>query len=104
MLKKYGEAADATAMRDNGFQLILGEYPIEKVEKAFFQYLKTNSEIPTPADIVKIIDPSTQPLSPVFYMALKQKIQDGAYIMPEEKRYMQRFEDAELQKVSNAQN
>lgn len=99
LLKKYGEAADVAEMRDAGFQFMLGDYTIEQITSAFRQYLKTNREIPTPADIIEIIDPSTKPLSTAFYLSLREKAQDGKYIMPDERKYMNRFENEELRKV-----
>lgn len=35
--------------------MVLGDYKIEAIEKAFINYLKEKSEMPTPADIIKII-------------------------------------------------
>lgn len=72
-LKKYGENADTTEMRDAMFQEILGDYDIADVEKAFLQYLKTSREVPIPADILAIIDPQTQPLSEAVYIRISRK-------------------------------
>jgi len=67
MLKKYGEAADTTAIREAGFQWVLGDYSIDHITQAFKEYLRTGKEIPTSADIVEILDPSVKSLCPKVY-------------------------------------
>lgn len=99
LLKKYGEAADTTEMRDAGFQMMLGDYDIETVTKAFRTYLKTNKEIPTPADIIEIIDPSVKPLDRAFYSELLKRRAKGEYLTSTEWAYVHRYEDEELTKV-----
>jgi hypothetical protein len=105
LLKKYGEAADIASMRDAGFQMMLGDYSIEEVTSAFREYLKTGREIPTPADIIAIIDPSTQPLCAKVYQTLVMKdarlLEEGKMfrLTDDEIEYVQRYEDMQLRKV-----
>lgn len=40
------------------FQLILGKYSYKIIHQAFIKYLENNSEMPTPANIIKIIVPA----------------------------------------------
>lgn len=42
--------------RDGMFQMILGDYPLEKVKWAFIEHIKTSADLPTPSDIVKLIN------------------------------------------------
>jgi hypothetical protein len=105
MLKKYGESADVTEMREAGFQMMLGDYCVEDVIKAFKTYLKTNHDIPTPADIISIIDPSTQPLCPKMYQSLVMRDAElrkqGKMIRlsDDEENYVYEYEKRELKKV-----
>lgn len=107
MLKKYGEAADVTAMRDAGFQMVLGDYPIEDVQRGFIEYLKTGKEIPTPADILAIVDPTTQPMDKAYYIKLierdKRLLEEGRMfrLSEDEYAYIERYEQQELRKVQS---
>jgi hypothetical protein len=38
------------------FLTMLGKYPYEKVRGAFFKYMEFNKEMPTPADILAILE------------------------------------------------
>lgn len=51
----YGKEPEQLENIDKIFQMVLGDYKIEAIEKAFINYLKEKSEMPTPADIIKII-------------------------------------------------
>lgn len=100
MLKKFGESADVAEMRDEGFQMVLGEYPIEDVQRAFVQYLKVGREVPTPADIVEILDPSVKPLCPRMYQALVNRSKKGPFeLTKHEWRYIEQYENQQLRKV-----
>jgi hypothetical protein len=41
--------------------MVLSDYPFENIEKAFALYLKSNNEMPAPADIVNIIERNGKP-------------------------------------------
>lgn len=59
-------------------------------------YLKTNKEVPTPSDIVAIIEPSTK-LCPVMYQKLcRQKGLTG-----KERDYIDVYEEQQLQKLKH---
>lgn len=97
LLKKYGEKADLTELRDTGFQWLLSDYPISTIEAAFRKYLTTAREIPTPADILAIIDPKTQPLDRAVYIRLSRK--DPGDLDWQERDYMRAFERQEMRKL-----
>lgn len=98
MLKKYGESADIAALRDDGFQWILGNYTIDQVKKAFEYHLKTSSEIPMPADIVAIIDPWMKPLCGRFYQKLlNERKEKGQFALTsQEHEYIYQYEKQQL--------
>lgn len=45
----------------NMFQMVLADYPIDKIKTAFKAYLKTHSDMPAPADIVHLIERGNKP-------------------------------------------
>lgn len=101
MLKKYGEAADSTQMREAGFQWVLEDYTIDQVTAAFKTYLKTGKEIPTPADIVEILDPTVKPLCPRMYQALVNRSKKGQFeLTRQEWRYIEQYENQQLRRLS----
>lgn len=99
LLKKYGEKADQAELRDKGFQWILGDYPIKKIEIAFREYLKTGKDIPTPADILAILDPKTQPLCKEVYIRIAQKRAKGENLDATEWAYVREYENREYKKL-----
>ncbi|MCF0055539.1 hypothetical protein [Dyadobacter sp. CY356] len=100
MLKKFGEAADVTAIRDAGFQWVLEDYTIDQVTAAFKAYLKTGKEIPTPADIVEILDPSVKPLCPRVYQSFVNRSKKGPFeLTREEKAYIDHYENQQLGRI-----
>lgn len=76
---------------------MLADYPITKIEAAFRQYLKTGKEIPTPADILAILDPTTQPLSEAVYIRISRKDPlDRDY---QEREFLKAYERQEMKKL-----
>ena len=60
-LKTYGKEPEQMVAVANMFQMVLSDYPISKIKSAFKTYLKTNSELPAPADIVHLIERGNKP-------------------------------------------
>ena len=60
-LRLYGREPEALESTVAMFQLVLGDYSIDQIRRGFAEYLKRNNEMPTPADIVNIIDPPRTP-------------------------------------------
>lgn len=79
--------------------MILGDYEIESVRKAFMQYLKTNKEVPTPADILAIVDPQTQPLCKEVYIRLSQKRDRGDTLDSTEWHYIRQYENEQYKRL-----
>lgn len=81
--------------------MMLEDYPISKIKEAFKQYLRTSKDIPTPADIIGIIDPSTQPLSQAVYIRISNK--DHADRSASDYEYLRAFERQEFKKLDAPQ-
>lgn len=73
-LKLYGRDADDFDAINAMFQLVLADYPIDKIKQAFAVYLKRHNELPAPADIVQIIERDGKPpLERAVYIAISKK-------------------------------
>lgn len=100
MLKKFGEASDVAEMRDDGFQMVLGDYPIDDVKNAFIQYLKVGKEIPTPADIIEILDPTVKPLCPRTYQRFVNLSKEGEFSLTNAERdYIYQYENQQMSRL-----
>ena len=99
LMKKYGETSSQTEIREAGFQWILEDYPIGKIEWALKEYLKTGKTIPVPSDILEILDPKTQPLSEAVYRRLIAKQSRGDYLDTTEWAFVRKFEGREYRKI-----
>ena len=73
-MKTYGKEPEQLEAITPIFNLVLADYPFDKIEAAFAFYLKTNSEMPTPADIANIIERGCKPaFDRGVYVALSKK-------------------------------
>lgn len=54
--RTFGEKAESFELRDAIFQQMLAEYPLWRVEKAFFDFMRSHPDLPTPSDIIKPIE------------------------------------------------
>lgn len=79
-----------------GFAWILSPYPVEKVINGFSIYIRDNPDIPTPADIIAIIDPKPPVWKPdkALYISLKQILKEqGPFgLDTEEIEYVKQYE------------
>lgn len=59
-------------------QMVLADYPFDKIQKAFLFYLKTNSDLPAPADIVNVIERGggKPPFDKTVYVSICKKHAD----------------------------
>lgn len=99
LLKGYGEKAEDAASRDAGFQWLLGRFTIDQVRSAFGQYVERNSDLPVPADIIKIIEPPPVPLSASLYVAYQKKACSGGHLLSTERAFCRAFESQEEEKA-----
>ena len=96
-MKTYGKAPEQ--MRDTGtmFCMVLGDYSIDEVRNAFQFYVKTNVEMPAPADIVNIIERKGRPaFDKSVYLSLKKRKEADPYaynvLTRDEQNYIKDYE------------
>lgn len=85
--------------RDGMFQLVLAEYRFVDIREAFLQHVRRKPDLPTPSDIVNLVDPPPQPLSAAVYVRLRARVEDGEYLLADERAYCRAFEAQEMAKV-----
>jgi hypothetical protein len=91
-LKLYGKEAEHLTSIIQMFNLVLSDYPIEKIRKAFAYYLRHNSEMPTPADIAVIIERGNKPpFDKSVYISISKKNPDQR--TSDEWEYMKEYEN-----------
>jgi hypothetical protein len=96
VLDTFGKTPDQLTNIIKAFVTQLAEYPYAQVRDAFRQYLKRNSKMPTPADIVNLIDPPKGEWKPDWsaYNALKKRVQqDGYYPYGSEREFLKLCEE-----------
>lgn len=54
--KQYGKTSAELEVLVDGFEWVLKDYEVKDIINAMGEYIKRNSDIPAPADIVKLID------------------------------------------------
>jgi hypothetical protein len=73
---------------------------MEVVKNGFLQHIKRSSNLPTPADIMNIIDPLPEELSPAMYVSIMKECTIGGKLLwGDKKRYVEEFERREMAKV-----
>lgn len=94
----YGKEPEQIGNVNKMFQLILAEYPYEKIRAAFIRFLKTSPEMPTPADICRLIDGEGKPVfDKSTYIALQKRKDADDYLTPKERKYMQEYENQNIE-------
>lgn len=74
-------------------QMVLGRFDYETVRAAFGKYLQVGATMPTPADIVKIIEPPVEvpQFSATVFIDIKRRTREGQFITKAEKQYCEDF-------------
>jgi hypothetical protein len=74
-LKVYGKEPEQLKSVNAMFQLVLADYPMDKIREAFIFYMRHYSEMPTPGDIAQIImrGGNKPPFERSVYVRLSQK-------------------------------
>jgi hypothetical protein len=87
-LDTFGRTPDQLADACFMFVNRLEKYPFDIVCEAFGRYMDRNSKMPTPADIINIIDPP--PAKPCWntVRAIENKIKENLFVMDEERNYL----------------
>lgn len=83
-------------------QMKLSKYAYEDVRAAFDKLLDTATQVPTPAEVIAIIDPSTQPKkwSATAFIDIKKRSREGQYITPEQRKYCEDYIKAQIESNS----
>lgn len=95
--KQFGKNSDQIENMVKFFCWSMRKYPVEKVLEGIGQYVLQKSDIPTPSDIVNIIDPKPPVWKPdkSYYISLKEILKaQGQYGLDnDEIEYIRRYED-----------
>jgi hypothetical protein len=105
-LKTYGKTPEQLETISEMFVTVLSKYPMERIKPAFLQWIERNSEMPTPADIINLIDPPPPPpWKPdwAYYVAIKESIKRGNFVssFSDEYEYMKRCENWSIGNMKN---
>ena len=99
-LKVYGKEPEQLKDTVDVFLMVLGKYSYNQFQTAISKYLSRNSDMPTPADIVNIIDPPQEELSSAMFIQIMRDCTIGGKLLwGDEKRYVDEFKRREMAKV-----
>lgn len=74
LCKTYGKTSDDMAKMQRGFVTMLGNYPPEKIIKAFTTHVQRSEELPTLAGIISLIKRNGKPpLTEAYIVGLSRK-------------------------------
>lgn len=91
-MKLYGKEPEQLRNTASLFSMVLADFPIEEITRAFTVHLQRSPEMPTPADICNIIRRNGKPpFDRSVYHSLTKK--DPALRTREEWAYMRGYED-----------
>lgn len=97
--KQYGKTADQLSNVVEGFSWALRGYPVKTVIDGIREYILEHADMPTPADVKKIIDPTPEPWGPdkAYYIRLQEILKasnfSGYAWSNEEKDYVNKYEE-----------
>lgn len=104
--KQFGKQTTQLETIVEGFLWAMEGYPPADVVRGFAEYIRRHSDMPTPSDIVKIIDPPVEDFRPDwdFYNRLKEMLKvGGAYALNDDEfEYMRNCEASSIKKMKNA--
>lgn len=103
ILNIYGKKPEDIADIVAGFCFVLSDYDIESVTDAFKMHLRKSSVMPTPADIVAIIEPPVAPVrwSATAFIDIKRRWREGQFITDKEKKYCESYVSAQINEVQS---
>lgn len=100
----YGKSPEQLEAIIMLMQMTLRKFSYDDVRKAFEVYLNQSAVMPTPADIVKIIEPSKEKRKwcATTFIDLRRQQREGQFMSKEEKKYMHEFVAAKIEDPDNA--
>jgi len=92
-LDTFGKPPEALASMVQMFQAVLGRFTTQEVQKAFSIYMETQTVIPKPADIVRLIEPPENPRNwcKVTFLDIKRRQREEQFISDDEIQYCKDF-------------
>jgi hypothetical protein len=94
LLRVYGLKPDQVKGLLDGFLWALEGYEAKDVGDAFHLYLKSHEAMPTPSNIIRIIeDKGGIRMNQTVYIELKRKSREGYYMSREERAACEQFEN-----------
>lgn len=84
--------------RDQMFQAALACYPISLIREGFVKHVSRKPTLPTPSDIINIIDPAEPTPDWAAYVGIKSKQKQGVYLMQRELDYLRWCEEKAIAK------
>ena len=102
-LNIYGKTPEQLEAIIMLMQMTLGRFDYEAIRDAFGKYLQNGSVMPTPADIIKIIEPPVEKRKwcATTFIDLRRQQREGQFITKEEKQYIQDFLSAKTKDPDN---
>lgn len=95
-MKIYGKEPEQLKNAAALFQLVLADFPIDKIQQAFVYHLQNSVEMPTPADIATIIRRGNKPpFERSVYVSISKK--DAELRTSEEWQYMRDYERHQIE-------
>lgn len=106
VLDTYGRKPDQLTEISKIFVEMLKGYTFEKIKQGFMQHMKRSSRMPTPADIINLIDPPPPPpWKPdwAYYVAIQESKKRGNFIstFSDEYTYLKRCEQWSIDNLKN---
>jgi hypothetical protein len=99
-LETYGKTPAQLENLSGLFVVALGGYTYETVKAAFMIHIRRSSKLPTPADIINIIDPPKEKLSGARYVAIMEKCTVGGHFLcGVDREFVEAYEAQELAKA-----
>jgi hypothetical protein len=92
-LDTFGKEPEQLENASKLFAMVLSDFTMQQIESAFKIYLKTNSVMPKPADIVYIIEPPKEKKKwcKVTFLEIKRKKRENVFTTNEENQYCEDF-------------
>lgn len=93
MQKAYGKAPSDLESLVEGYCLLLEGFSMAQIIAALKAYMLRHQDIPSPASIAQIIDPTLAPMDAAVYRAICTKIRGGSeFVTDDEWAYKRRYE------------
>jgi hypothetical protein len=97
--QEFGKRGEDFETMVKGFLWVLEDYRMPVILDALKEHIRSKTTIPTPADLVNLIDPPEQPLSAAVYVAYQKRAKEGHFLLSDERAYCRAYEAQEMGKV-----